>query len=195
MEKFLKSGLFLTVLAFALTIVLSVNGYAQTPPPAPPADQLKKDGGNKPPLTPEQTELRKKLFSDYAAKVKPVKKDLMDQRFIYEALKGNSTASVADINNVVSQMRKLRDQLDSLEAEFKDTYAKSGLPPLRDGFGKKGRHGGHGSHGGYDCNQDPHRKGPGGGPQMGGQGSGGPFDGVHGGGPGGPGGRGQGNRS
>jgi Spy/CpxP family protein refolding chaperone len=182
MQKLFKSGLFLLAFAVALSLIVSVNGYAQ--PPAPGPGEVKKaDGDKTPPLTPEQKELKKKLFSDYAAKVKPVKKDLMDQRFIYEALKNNSNASVADIKDVVAQMRKLRDQVDALEAEFKDAYAKSGLPPLRS-FDKKGRHGGHG-HG----DDGGARYGGGHGGHGGPGGPGGP------GGQGGPGGPGHGGRS
>ncbi|MDR3154146.1 MAG: periplasmic heavy metal sensor [Deltaproteobacteria bacterium] len=94
-------------------------------PPPPPGD----DGGGPPTLTDEQRAQRRQLFQEYLDKADPVREDLRDQKFIYEALAGNPNASLQDIRDTVAQMRRLRDQLRTLRKEFRDKYRESGLPP------------------------------------------------------------------
>ncbi|MDR2340571.1 MAG: hypothetical protein LBF40_10655 [Deltaproteobacteria bacterium] len=66
-------------------------------------------------------------MADYLTKSSAVKKDLMDQRFLYDAFKSNGNATVQDITAVVTQMRKLRDQLDTLYEELKSEMQKNNL--------------------------------------------------------------------
>jgi hypothetical protein len=143
-----KSSLVVSLLAIMLLLVLNVGAFAQDTPPPPPAKDLTNDRPGPPPqLTPEQQALSLKLLEEHFAKARPIRENLSDQELVYDALVGNQNASVSDIQSVVSEMRKLRDQLYQLRVEYKDAYDKSGLPSQ----GHRFFHQGGGFHPGDGC--------------------------------------------
>lgn len=173
MEKFFKESLVASSLAIVLFLAMSIAAIAQDNQGPPPPPDGQPAPGAPPALTPEQRAQQDALFSDYFQKVRPLRQDLYDQRLIYEALVGNPNAKLEDIQAVVKEMHRLRDELYKHRVDFDNTYNNSGLPHMRgshwgpgahfdddgcggsDGYGfRGGRHHGDGDGRGHDGYRD-----------------------------------------
>jgi hypothetical protein len=154
---------FYLVLALIAILCLSFGGLlaAQEKGPPPPEGQIQGGGpGGGPPNRDEKLDAFREIWDGYLAKTEPIHDQLVDQRLIYQAMAGNSNASIDDVRKVVDEMRRLKGLLGAEKDAVMKTLADSGLESYAPGPGH-GRRGpfGRGSRsrysgggpGGYDA--------------------------------------------
>jgi hypothetical protein len=66
-------------------------------------------------------------MADFYSKARGLLEDLKDQEMTYRAYLGNPNVNPADIKGVVGEMRKLRDQLNTLIDGLRDDFTKAKL--------------------------------------------------------------------
>jgi hypothetical protein len=163
MTKFKPYHLVLVLISvFFLSVGGMVLAQDEGAPPQGPPPQGQHHAGP-PPQGPdgafpdrERQEAYNALWDDYLAKTKPIHDQLVDQRLIYRALVGNSNASVNDVKKSVSDMRALRERLDTEEEAFSKALVEAGFGAYAKGPGY-GRHGGPRGHYGRGFRGHGHR--------------------------------------
>jgi hypothetical protein len=94
-----------------------------------------RDGKN-PAFTEEQRAKSFQLITKFHEEVRPLKEDLKDLEYLYEALTQNSNSNIDEIKKIVADMRNLRDKLWTVRKTFQEEFKQQGFPPfLADNYG------------------------------------------------------------
>jgi hypothetical protein len=112
------------VLTSALAIILLV-GFSLT---AMAEDKKAPRDGKHPVITEEQRAESFLLITKFHEEVRPLKEDLRDLEYLYEALAQNSNSNIDEIKKIVADMRNLREKLWTARKTFQEEFKKKGFP-------------------------------------------------------------------